>query len=153
MSLFKRPLRGAFLTPPKRPLRGAFFIALSVCGSQGQAVAADVAPKANVEQLRVHSVADQLIGFLNQAIGWTGSTPDRPPLASIRPQIQAAVLAHPEVRLSSEQKLTAGFATREAFAGYLPQVSANVDAGQRHNDPVNNFFASFATQTSMFEML
>ena len=137
MHLFKRPLRGAFLTSPKRPLRGAFFIAVSVCSWQGHAIAADAAPKANVEQLRVHGVADQLIGFLNQAISWTGSTPDRPPLASIRPQIRAAVLAHPEVRLSSEQKLTAGFATREAFAGYLPQVSANVDTGQRRNDPVN----------------
>ena len=114
-------------------LRGSFCFWALLAPGHGQGLIAPTVPAAvaNVEQLRVHSVADQLIGFLNQAIAWTGSRSGRPPLASIGPQIQAAVLAHPELRLSSEQKLTAGFATREAYAGYLPQVSANLDAGQR----------------------
>lgn len=87
--------------------------------------------------LRVHTMADQLIGFLNQAVAWIDRPSARVPLANLGPQIRAAVLAHPEVQLASTQQLTAGFASREAYAGYLPQVSANIDAAQRQYDPVN----------------
>ncbi len=117
---------------------------LALC--QGLALAAGppstapVTPSATTitaSPLRVHTMADQLIGFLNQAVAWIDTPSSHVPLASVRPQIQAAVLAHPEVQLASTQQLTAGFSSREAYAGFLPQVSANIDAGQRRYDPVN----------------
>ena len=127
----------------ERPLRGAFCFMTWLALGHGYCIAAPVPALASApavitaEQLRVHSVADQLIGYLNEAVAWTGPSAARVSLASIKPQIQAAVMAHPEVQLAGQQRVTAGFATREAFAGYLPQVSANVETGNRQYDPVN----------------
>lgn len=132
----------------KRPLRGALFLCasltafpLTVHAASDSSPARPIPAASTSDQLRVHDVADQLISFLGKAVEWTDKPSTRAPLASIRPRIQAAVLAHPEVRLTSEQKLTAGYATREAFAGYLPQVSANIDGGRRQFDAVNKPWA------------
>ena len=128
----------------RRPLRGALVVCASLAVFPGTVSAAGERTPANPmpgtstsDQLRVYDVADQLIGFLGQAVEWADKPSTRVPLASVRPRIQAAVLAHPEVRLAAEQRLTAGYASREAFAGYLPQVSANMDGTRRQYDEVN----------------
>ena len=89
------------------------------------------------EQLRVTDVADQLIRYLEKAVEWVDKPETRVSAQSLAPKIRAVVLAHPEVRLSREQRATATMATREAFAGFLPQVSGNVETGKRHYDLVN----------------
>jgi len=131
-----RPSRGALV------LSASLAVSLAICPGRGDAADAP-APARQMpgtptsDQLRVHTVADQLIGFLSQAVEWVDQPSTRAPLGSIRPRIQAAVLAHPEVRLASEQRVTAGYASREAFAGYLPQVSGSTDTGRRRFDAVN----------------
>lgn len=89
------------------------------------------------EQLRVNSVADQLIRYLEKAVDWASGPASRVSLGSITPEIRAAVLAHPEVVLAQEQRLTAAAATREAFAGFLPQVSSKLETGTRSYDAVD----------------
>ena len=133
----------------KRPSRGTLAFSIAIALMQGVVWAADIpAPIKPVpvtstsDQLRVHTVADQLIGFLGEAVEWVDHISTRASLASVRPRIQAAVLAHPEVRLAAEQRLTAGYASREAFAGYLPQVSANVDNSRRQYDAVSKPWVS-----------
>lgn len=116
-----------------RPLRGALFcagLALSVSAH------AQSAARPTAEQLRVHAVGDKLVEYLGGAVAWVDTPAARLPLAGLRPRIQAAVTAHPDVRLAQEQRDTAAFATREAFAGFLPQVSASVDGGRRSYDKV-----------------
>lgn len=81
--------------------------------------------------------ADRLSAFLDQAVRWSGNGATdgalaRVPLAQVQPAIVAAVQSHPEVRLAGEQRATAGFATREALAPYLPQASLSFDGGQRN---------------------
>ena len=92
---------------------------------------------AGVEALRVYSVGDQLIAYLAQAARWVDQPASRLGLGALSPKVRAAVLAHPEARLASEQRETAALAKREAFAGFLPQVSANVETGNRNTDLVN----------------
>ncbi len=89
------------------------------------------------EQLRVTEVADQLIRYLGEAGQWVDQPEVRLPVQALAPKIRAAVLAHPEVRLSQEQRATAKIATREAYAGFLPQASVNVESGKRNFDEVN----------------
>lgn len=120
----------------------------------GVAAQAPAAPAAEVpaaagrtEGLRVHAVADRLSGFLDQAVRWVGEgqdggAPARVPLAQLRPAIAAAVQGHPEVRLAGEQRTTAGFATREALAPYLPQAALNLDGGQRNVGAVDRPWSS-----------
>ena len=109
-----------------------------------QANAADTKPDVNpgkiastFEQLRVTAVADQLIRYLETAVEWVDKPETRVPAQSLAPKIRAVVVAHPEVRLSREQRATATLATREAFAGFLPQVSGNVETAKRNYDLVN----------------
>jgi adhesin transport system outer membrane protein len=130
------------LIPIRRPRLGAllFFAWLGICN--GPVLAADAAPMARPaatggEKLQVHAVADQLNAFLGKAVEWVDIPASRVPVSSIRQRIRAAVLAHPEVRLAAEQQQTATQVTREAFAGFLPQVSTNVDAGRRSVDLVS----------------
>lgn len=127
-----------------RPRLGALCLAGCLLASHGSVVAVGDPPRAiavtaasSVEPLPVNVVSDRLTAFLVEAMGWTDNPAARAPLGSVRPLIQAAVLAHPEVRLAAEQRSTAGFASREAFAAYLPQVSANVGSGNRKYDAVN----------------
>jgi outer membrane protein, adhesin transport system len=87
--------------------------------------------------LPTHAATDRLSAFLGQAVRWAGDdgaggVSARVPLAQLRPVIVAAVQSHPEVRLAGEQRATAGFATREAQAPYLPQASLSFDGGQRN---------------------
>ena len=89
------------------------------------------------EQLRVTKLADQLIHYLVKAIEWVDKPEANLPLSTLAPIIRTAVLAHPEVRLTQEQSATATMATREAFAGFLPQVSANIESGKRQYELVN----------------
>lgn len=86
--------------------------------------------------------ADRLAVFLAQAVRWSqsagaGHDAARLPWAELRPLVQAAVQAHPEVRLAGAQRVTAGFATREAQAARLPQASLSVDGGWRSVGPVD----------------
>lgn len=115
-------------------------MALPVWGQERPAVVSVVvsarAEEGTSEQLRVYSVADQLIGYLSKATAWVDGTQTRVPVASLAPKVKAAVLAHPEVRLTDEQRETAAQATREVYAGFLPQVSTNVESGKRSNDQV-----------------
>ncbi|MEI6762519.1 MAG: TolC family protein, partial [Betaproteobacteria bacterium] len=87
--------------------------------------------------MRVYSVGDQLIAYLAQAAHWVDQPASRLALGKLSPKVRAAVLAHPEARLASEQRETAALAKREAYAGFLPQVSANVETGNRNTDLVN----------------
>lgn len=91
----------------------------------------------NFEQLRVTELADQLIRYLAQAVDWVDKPGVRMPTAAFAPHIRAAVASHPEALLAGEQRESASLATREAFAGYLPQVSANIESGNRHYDQVS----------------
>jgi TolC family type I secretion outer membrane protein len=50
--------------------------------------------------------------------------------------VQEAVDRHPEARIAAEQRAGAAYGTREAQAGWLPQVSFGVEGGKRSNDPV-----------------
>ena len=89
------------------------------------------------EQLRVTEVADQLIRYLGQVGQWMDKPGERVPAQAMAPKIRSAVLAHPEVRLSQERRATAKLATREAYAGFLPQASLNVESGKRNYQEVN----------------
>jgi len=89
------------------------------------------------EQLRVNEVADQLIRYLGKAMEWVDRPESRASIKSLVPKIRSVVLAHPEVQLANEQRETAAQATREAFAGFLPQVSANVETGNRRYDLIS----------------
>ena len=136
-----------------RPLgRGLLCVALLLCAGVGALPvvhAAEVSAEiktgkiaSTFEQLRVHEVADQLIRYLGQALAWVDQAQARVPLAAVAPKIRQVVLAHPETRLSQEQRETASQGTREAFAAYLPQVSANVETGRRSYDLVSTPWSS-----------
>jgi adhesin transport system outer membrane protein len=134
---FPRPLTGALLLKP---------LILAVACGTAMAWAADKPGDAPVvvgkiantfEQLRVNSVADQLIRYLEKAVDWASGPASRVSLGSITPGVRTAVLAHPEVALAQEQRLTAAAATREAYAGFLPQVSSKLESGTRRYDAVN----------------
>ena len=131
-----------------RPRKGVFLLSslcLCLLGSGANpAHAADALPEikpgkvaSTFEQLRVHEVADQLIRYLGKAVEWVDKPETRLPAQSLAAKVSSAVLAHPEVRLTGEQRESASQATREAFAGYLPQVSANIESGKRSYDLVN----------------
>ena len=85
----------------------------------------------NFEQLRVTALADQLIAYLAKASAWVDDPQSRMPPQAISTLVRVAVLAHPEVRSSQERRETASQSTREAFAGFLPQVSGGVESGYR----------------------
>ena len=89
------------------------------------------------QALRVTAVADQLMAYVASAAQWVDAPGVRMPQSALAPKIRAAVLAHPEVRLTQEQRERAGLATREAAAAWLPQVSANVEAGPRRYEMVS----------------
>lgn len=129
-----------------RPRKGALLLwALHLAGGFGASALAAEPPAevkpgrvaSSFEQLRVNEVADQLIRYLGKAVEWVDRPETRVPVKSLIPKIHAVVLAHPEVRLAGEQRETAAQATREAFAGFLPQVSANVETGKRRLDLVS----------------
>ena len=134
--------------PPSHPRKGVFLCAVLCFGLSGlgtqAAHSADASPEikpgklaSTFEQLRVHEVADQLIRYLGKAVEWVDKPETRLPAQSLAAKVSSAVLAHPEVRLTGEQRESASQATREAFAGYLPQVSANIESGKRSYDLVN----------------
>lgn len=132
-----------------RPQSGALFVkhwAIAMACGSTMAWAADTPSKlpadvgkiaGTFEQLRVNSVADQLIRYLEKTVDWASGSANRLSLTSMAPGVRAAVLAHPEVALAQEQRLTAAAATREAFAGFLPQVSSKIESGTRRYDAVN----------------
>jgi len=91
----------------------------------------------NFEQLRVTALADQLIAYLAKASAWVDDPQSRMQPQAISTLVREAVLAHPEVRSSKEHRETASQSTREAFAGFLPQVSGGVESGYRSNDKVS----------------
>lgn len=136
----RRPIGGPRGGAPR--WHGALALAASLVipvPAAAQAAATPPAARAPGDALRVHGVADRLIGFLQGAGRWVLGDAEgsgRVPLATLRPAVRAAVLDHPEVQLAGEQRTTAGFASREAFAAYLPQVSTTVDGGQRRNAAV-----------------
>ena len=111
-----------------------------------QTAAAPVAPAAaspppgalpqTFEQLRVNTVADQLIRYLGQVVRWVDAPDTRAPTSVLSAPVLAAVERHPEARIATEQRTGAAYGTREAQAGWLPQVSAGVEGGRRSNDAV-----------------
>ena len=138
------------LTLTKRPFRGALFfssaallLTVTLCGGASAADGVLSAPTAVTatpavpDGQRVFSVADGMIAYLAQATQWVDVPASRMTIAALRPSIQQAVMAHPDVRLAQEQQATAGYASREAFAGFLPQVSTTLDGGRRHFDRVS----------------
>jgi adhesin transport system outer membrane protein len=88
------------------------------------------------EQLRVNTVADQLIRYLGQVVRWVDVPDTRAPTSVLSAPVLAAVERHPEARIATEQRIGAAYGTREARAGWLPQVSAGVEGGRRSNDEV-----------------
>jgi len=88
------------------------------------------------EQLRVNTVADQLIRYLADVVRWVDDADTRAPSAALSLPVQEAVDRHPEARIAAEQRAGAAFGTREAQAGWLPQVSFGVEGGKRSNDRV-----------------
>lgn len=119
---------------------GAALTALGITA----ALAADPPPQVKLgriastfEQLRVTELADQLIRYLGTVVQWVDRPETRLPLQSLTPKIRQAVLAHPEVRLVQTQRETAALASREAFAGFLPQASANLESSRRGFDRVS----------------
>ena len=126
----------------QRPRLGALLFCTVLGTCHLPVLAAEAAPIAKpafaiAEKIQVHAVADQLNAFLGKAVEWVDTPASRVPVSSIRQRIQAAVMAHPEVRLALEQQQTASQVTREAFAGFLPQISTNVDTGRRRFDLVS----------------
>ncbi len=120
------------------PLRGALFCLML---AQGAAYAAP--SSTTTEQLRVYSVGDKLMDYLGGVLTWVDGVSTRVPISRIQDKVQTAVLAHPEVRLAWQQKETASYVTREAFAGFLPQVSTNVDRTRRNSDAVQRPWTSY----------
>ena len=133
-----------------RPRQGAFLLsavsAALVVLTSSSVCAAAADPQTAIkpgqiastfEQLRVTEVADQLIGYLGKAVKWVDTPESRVPVQTLAPKIRAVVLAHPEVRLARTQRTTATMATREAYSGFLPQVSGNVESGKRNYEQVN----------------
>lgn len=152
-----------------RPWRATFlcFSASLLCWSQSVAGATstgaplkpdDIKPGSiatTFEQLRVTEVADQLINYLGRAVGWVDKPDTNLPISVLAPQVRSAVLAHPEVRLAAEQRATAALATREAYGGFLPKVSANLETGKRNNDAVNtpwNVAPAFKDNSKAFSL-
>jgi TolC family type I secretion outer membrane protein len=56
-------------------------------------------------------------------------------LDSFRKDVSTAVAQHPDVLSAKAARSVAGFAIREAEAGYLPQMSAQIDNGRKVQDP------------------
>ena len=119
------------LTLTKRPFPGALFfsgaaltLVVTLCGGVTAADGVLSAPTgvsatpAVPDGQRVFSVADGMIAYLGEATQWVDVPASRMTIAALRPSIQQAVMAHPDVRLAQEQQTTAGYASREAFAGF-----------------------------------
>lgn len=88
------------------------------------------------DQLRVATLADQLIRYLGQVVHWVDRADTRAPSSALALTIAAAVERHPEARIATEQRAGAVYGLREAQAGWLPQVQAGVEGGKRSNDAV-----------------
>ena len=140
---FAPPCQGAHFGAALRRMAVLVSIFVAAAGAGSLALAAD-APKepptgkiaTTLEQLRVHEVADQLIRYLGQAVLWAEQPQARLPVQSIAPKIRTAVMAHPELRSTLAQRENASQVTREAYAGFLPQISANLESGKRSYDQV-----------------
>ena len=136
------------LASQQRPLQGALFFLVctaavaSPAWAQVPSAASPSPASASPEALRAHGVADQLIGYLRSVLAWDDRPDQRATPAAISPTLIAAVNRHPEARIAAEQRQTSAYATREAYAGYLPQISANVEGGKRSNDPVSTPWSS-----------
>ena len=88
------------------------------------------------DQLRVATLADQLIRYLGQVVEWADRADTRAPASALSLTVSAAVERHPEARIATEQRVGAVYGLREAQAGWLPQVQAGVEGGRRSNDAV-----------------
>jgi adhesin transport system outer membrane protein len=137
---FKSPRQGAFL-------RLFIVFGAALCGSvptlgADRTELASPVMAGSAEALRVRSVADQLIGFLDGASAWADGTGARLSLPALVNKVETAVNNHPEVRLATTQRDTAAMATREAYAGFLPQLSANVETGNKRNAAVSTPWSS-----------
>jgi len=127
-----RPRPGAlFLCAVSAAFAACCSACLAASAADMQVATAPSVMKSTLEPLRVTAVADQLIDYLDKAALWVDQPQGRVALSDLAPKIRAAVLAHPEVRLAREQRTTAALATREAFSGYLPQISGNIESGRR----------------------
>ncbi len=136
------------LASRQRPLQGALFFlmwsAAMASTAWGQGTPTPAAPPAAAapEALRAYAVADQLIAYLRAVLAWDEQPHQRTAPSALSPIVVAAVNRHPEARIAAEQRQTSAYATREAYAGYLPQISANVEGGKRSNDPVSTPWSS-----------
>lgn len=135
-----------------RPLAGALSLGVALSATavsawpaptfaQGLGPDAAAVPSAalarNFESLRVVTVADQLIRYLGEVVRWVDRPDARAPESQLAPSVLAAVERHPEAQIATEQRAAAAYGTREAWAGFLPQVSGGVEGGRRSSDAVS----------------
>lgn len=79
------------------------------------------------DKFKLNVVTDNMIDSLNSLTQMQGK--GEIPVDAFHKKIAAAVNTHPEFRAIYEQTKVAGFASSEAFAAYLPQVSATSNLG------------------------
>ena len=84
--------------------------------------------------LPVQQLAERLVKHLHGSIRLIDDSALRMPLRKVAPLVLQAAREHPEARLVGAQSERLEEARKEAFAGFLPQLGASVEAGTRQYD-------------------
>ncbi len=107
-------------------LAAALFLPCAQAQAPAQPAALPVLPALPVQHL-----AERLVQHLNGSIRLIDEPALRMPLKQLAPVVIQAAQQHPELRLVGAQVERTGEARTEAFAAFLPQISANVEGGSR----------------------
>lgn len=108
--------------------------ALFCLQARAQTGAARPALPAAGEPLPVQHLGERLVDHLNGSLRLLEEPARRLPLRQLAPGLRQAASEHPELRLAGSQVQRTGESRKEAYAAFLPQLSASVDSGTRSYD-------------------
>ena len=114
-------------------LAAALFLPSASAQGAGQGRVPSV-DEAALAALPVQQLAERLVNHLQGSLRLIDEPNLRVPLGQVAPLVAQAARQHPEARLVGSQLLRTEQARKEAYAAFLPQVSANVDSGTRQYD-------------------
>jgi outer membrane protein TolC len=114
-------------------LAAALFLPSASAQGAGQGRVPSV-DEAALAALPVQQLAERLVNHLQGSLRLIDEPALRVPLGQVAPLVAQAARQHPEARLVGSQLLRTEQARKEAYAAFLPQVSANVDSGTRQYD-------------------
>ena len=114
-------------------LAAALFLPPALAQGAGQGAVRPVDESA-LAAMQVQQLAERLVQHLNGSLRLIDEPGLRMPLAQVAPLVAQAARQHPEARLVGSQLLRSEQSRKEAYAGFLPQVSASVDSGTRQYD-------------------